>query len=171
LIYVQQRSTRPSLGVNLEGMKYKDWPIANLLLNESRQAKLLNLRNIEKAGQILVEMSRDAWQAAARPLIKERHIAPSNLFLSELTDKQWHDIIKEALDCLDKKAGYKGRGHQVVSRIKSNDTKKMDVSPHLTFRIVITDKEPQSIDSFLDDLKEAQNTLAPLYRFALEQIK
>jgi hypothetical protein len=160
-----------SLGVNLEGMKYKDWPITNLLLNERKHAKLLGLCDIERASEIQVRMSRDAWQAAARPLIKERHIAPANLFLSELNKTLWSDIINESLGCLNKSADYKGRGTQTVSRIKSNDTKKMEVSPHLSFRLFITDSEPHSLDLFLKDLKDAQSALMPLYNFVTEQIK
>jgi hypothetical protein len=170
-IVVNGDTGKISLGVNLEGIKYKDWPIANLLLKERKQAKLLDLTRLDNADKIQIKMSRDAWQAASRPPIKERHIAPTNLLLSDLTTKQWNGIIEESLGCLNKKLGYKGRGSQVVSRIKSGDTKQMDVSPHLGFRVTITDSEPQDIDAFLTSLKQAQNILLPLYDFVTEQTK
>lgn len=170
-ISINSNTGKVTLGVNLEGMKYKDWPIVNLLLKEREQASLISLTQIKNSDRIRVKMSRDAWQAAARPPIKEEHIAPKNLKLSNLNAKVWNEIIEESLGCLNKDKGYKGRGSQVVSRIKSGDTKEMEVSPHLGFKLTVSENEPQDIDSFLADLKNAQNILMPLYDFVLEQTK
>ena len=175
-VAVNKKTGKVSLGVNLEGMKYqnkdklKEWPITNLLLNEAKRAKLLSLTSISRAHDIQVKMTRDAWQAASRPPIAECNIAPEGLMLSELTQEIWTNIINESLGCLNEKQGYKGRGSQVISRIKSGDKKLMDVSPHLGFRITVTNDTPQSVDKFLDDLKAAQNILMPLYKFALERV-
>lgn len=170
-IAINSETGNVSLGVNLEGMKYNDWPITNLLLKERNDASLVNLKTTKGADKILVKMTRDAWQAASRPPIKERDIAPKGLLLSNLTTDIWNNIIEESLGCLNKMNGYKGRGRQVVSRIRSGDTKEMDVSPHLGFRVTITESEPTNIESFLIDLKNAQDILMPLYKFVLERVK
>ncbi|WNC72504.1 hypothetical protein RGQ13_00595 [Thalassotalea psychrophila] len=160
-----------SLGVNLEGMKYKNWPITNLLIRESKQSKLLNLVNTESSNEIRVNMTRDAWQAASRPLIAERNISPQGLMLSELTSTIWSDILNESLGCLNKREGYKGRGKQVVTRIKSGDTKEMEVSPHLGFRVTICETKPTDLNKLLNEFKKAQAILMPIYNFVAEQSK
>lgn len=170
-IEVDKVSGNIILGVNLEGMKYKDWPITHFLLKESKETKLLDLKGIDSADIINVKMTRDAWQAAARPLIKEQNITPEGLKLSELTYDKWMDIINESLGCLDEKKQFKARGKQSVNRIKSGDYIEMDVSPHLGFKVVITNTEPTNFNLFFHDLKKAQSILMPLYKFVSDRTK
>ncbi len=159
------------LGVNLEGMAYDNWPISNLLINELDEAKLLELVNIDNSNEIHIEMTRDAWQAAARPPIKEHLISPEGLFLSELSADIWKDILDESLGCLNSSRSYKARGKQIVTRTKSGDSIEMEVSPHLRFYIQIWEKSPLEVDEIQSRISQAHSWLLPLYNFVEHQSK
>jgi len=64
------------LGVNLEGKEYNNWPIADFIINELREGKLISLaRGIDYSSMIWVGMHRDAWgKNGIRELIEERKI-------------------------------------------------------------------------------------------------
>lgn len=51
------------LGVNLEGKKYDDWPVAQLIERELSQPRLLtgHRPRVAKPGRVTVSWSRDAW--------------------------------------------------------------------------------------------------------------
>ncbi len=168
-IIVNRNTGQVSLGVNLEGVKYDNWPITNLLLKERDDCVLLELINIECAKNINISMTRDAWQAAARPEIAERFISPQNLKLSELTHSQWNNIIKQSLACLDKRSDYRKRGIQAVYLSKSKVKKEMPTSPHLNFNIQIFDHKPTNLSSLIEAVKRAKNLLMPLYKFTRDQ--
>ena len=170
-IIVNRNTGAVSLGVNLEGMKYKNWPITNLLLAEQENMTLLELTNIDEAKNINFKMTRDAWQAAARPEIAERFITPENFKLSNLSKPQWSSIIEESLACLDESSGYRKRGSQTVYLTKSKPpkNKKMPTSPHLSFHLQVSTNEPKDINEFIASLKHAKSVLMPLYKFTLKQ--
>jgi hypothetical protein len=168
-ITVNRNTGQISLGVNLEGVKYDNWPITNLLLKERDQCRLVDLINIEGAKSININMTRDAWQAAARPEIAERFITPENLQLSELTHSQWKNIIEQSLACLGEKSDYRKRGTQVVYLTKSKVKKEMPTSPHLNFNIQIFDHNPANLSLLIEAVKRAKNLLMPLYVFTRDQ--
>ena len=60
------------LGVNLEGMKYDDWPVARLIEREISRPLLLTRyrRQVARPDRVTVLGARDAWQYRARPRIK-----------------------------------------------------------------------------------------------------
>ncbi len=89
-IGIDRESGETYLGVNLEGMKHKNWPITNLLLAD-----------INAAEEITVNLTRDAWQAAARSCIKERLIDGSGTTLKSMSPPLWEKMVKEALECLN----------------------------------------------------------------------
>ena len=74
------------LGVNLEGMKYDDWPVARLIEREiSRPILLTRYRpQVARPDKVTVLWSRDAWQYSARRAIKEANIAPTPVALDRL---------------------------------------------------------------------------------------
>ena len=74
------------LGVNLEGMKYDDWPVARLIEREiSRPILLTRYRpQVARPDKVTVLWSRDAWQYSARRAIKEADIAPTPVVLDRL---------------------------------------------------------------------------------------
>ena len=59
------------LGVNLEGMRYNDWPVARFIERElSRPLLLTRYRGwVARPGRVIVRWTRDAWQVRARPPI------------------------------------------------------------------------------------------------------
>ena len=127
-----------TVGVNLEGMKDQGWPIARVLLHERREPAFPSvLRSLAPTHDVEVWLERDAWQAAARPPILESFIGPSGPVPgSSLTDALWHEMVGEALGCLDESRGYAGRGRQVVTLPKAGRQEK-DVSPHLQVKVAM----------------------------------
>ena len=67
------------LGVNLEGMKYDDWPVARLIEREISRPLLLTRyrREVARPDKVTVLWARDAWQYSARRRIKEANLAPT----------------------------------------------------------------------------------------------
>ena len=79
------------LGVNLEGMKYDDWPVVRLIEREiSRPLLLTQYRpRVARPDNVTVLWSRDAWQYSARRPIKEANIAPTPVALERLDAQGW----------------------------------------------------------------------------------
>jgi hypothetical protein len=95
------KSGEPRLGVNLEGMNYKDWPIAAFVEAERETLSWLSLSNrIPHGDEIVVSFRRDAWQRAARPNIAERHLGKREVPLSLLSKTDWLQMLDEAYACL-----------------------------------------------------------------------
>jgi hypothetical protein len=155
-----------TLGVNLEGMKYGklDWPIARLIEVEMREPALPWLiENLSYAGAVELWFEREAWQAAARPSIRENAIGPEPpLLLSELDTETWLAILKEAYDCLDPQRGHRGRAKQIVTLSQAGSREK-DVAPHLQFKTVMPDFSSRNMQVCLS---AARQTLLPIYTFA-----
>ncbi|MFN6971031.1 MAG: GIY-YIG nuclease family protein [Rheinheimera sp.] len=140
------------LGVNLEGMKYKNWPIAALIQSELKHPRLLDVvaRTNTKANFYL-SLRRDAWQVHARPTIKEQLIGGQEFALCELTSEKWQNMLLEALDCLDKEKNFMGRTLQTVTIKTTGKCQTMQVSPHLTIWLAISEED--SIQEKLTELK------------------
>ena len=162
-VCVDQDTGAASLGVNLEGMKYKDWPIARLLLREKNELKLPSLSNISEAEEIHVGLRRDAWQAAARLPIKERNITGSNTSLSEIYTELWSDMLDEALLCLDAGKNYRGRQKQNVTLSRTGKVVEREISPHLIIYTNLWTSPPENAEEIIDMIKTAYNRLLPVY--------
>ena len=134
-IVISSETGETRLGVNLEGMKYKDWPIANFLLNEVQKPQIFDVCDrVVDADQIFLMLARDAWQATARPNIIEGAIGVGNIALRDIDSDLWNSMLAEALTCLSKESGYRGRARQDVT-LKGRLTdrrRSMEVSPHLS---------------------------------------
>ncbi len=91
------------LGVNLEGMKYDDWPVVRLIEREiSRPLLLTQYRpRVARPDNVTVLWSRDAWQYSARRPIKEANIAPTPVALERLDAQGWAEAPRGARECLD----------------------------------------------------------------------
>lgn len=165
-IYPNEGKAR--VGVNLEGMEYRDWPIATLIKAELKVPALLRLVPHLRAPQdITLRFTRDAWQVTSRPNILEKNLGGREFRLSELTEDLWHTILTEGIDCLNKDRSYRGRGRQAVTVVRkagpdANST-DMPVSPHLT---IWTPIDP-SRDS-IEDLSSAIEHLKPVHEWALK---
>ena len=144
-ISVNDEDGEAKLGVNLEGMKYKNWPISIFLKGELDNPRLPSLAKvIPGANKIHIKLERDAWQVLSRPPIKEKNIAGSGTLLSELTEKVWSDMLKEAYDCLNSDKNHKGRAKRSVTLMPSGEEKEMEVSPHLGFNTIAWSSIPNS---------------------------
>lgn len=151
------------VGVNLEGMQYRDWPIARLIQRELGASTLPTLiRKVGAADPMEIRWKRDYWQAASRPLIDERWIKPTPIFVSRLTDDLWREALNGAAGCLASPQG--GRASQEVTLSKGRRRVIGEVTPHLTIAF------PSNIPaSWLDFLTEGKTRLHPFYDWAVER--
>ncbi|MEI6270339.1 MAG: hypothetical protein WCP01_15795 [Methylococcaceae bacterium] len=169
-ISVNDENGETKLGVNLEGMKYKNWPISTFLKEELDNPQLPSLAKvITGANKIHIWLDREAWQYQARPPIKER-IEGSGTLLSELTDTVWSEMLNEAYGCLNADKNHKGRAKQIVTLISSEEVKMMEVTPHLGINTILWSSIPNSEEDAKSKLQEAFRRLRPLYDFVKETI-
>ena len=134
-IYTEPEDIR--LGVNLEGLKYANWPITTLLLSESANPRIFAVRDqLTDSDQIFLRFTRDAWQAASRPSIVEKFIGPGDISIKNIDSELWQSMLAEAIECLSEEKGYRGRASQLVTLANQSSqhdkTRRMGVSPHLT---------------------------------------
>jgi hypothetical protein len=169
-ISVNDENGEAKLGVNLEGMKYKNWPISTFLKEELDNPHLLSLTNSTGANKIYIKLERDAWQGRRRPSIKEKNIKGSGTLLSELTDTIWSEMLNEAYGCLNAEKNHRGRAKQRVTLISSEEIKMMEVAPHLGFNTIAWSSIPNSEEDAKSKLQDAFGRLRPLYEFVKETI-
>jgi hypothetical protein len=170
-ISIDRESGETYLGVNLEGMKYKNWPIATLLLAETQDASLPSFADINTAEEITVNLRRDAWQAAARLNIKERHIDGSGNTLKDISPLLWEKMVKEAFECLNPHVNYRGRGRMDVTLVKSGNKVTKEVSPHLTFNMLVWEKQPKTLEEAVQLISASHDKLLPLYNWVETKCK
>lgn len=167
-IAVQPKSNEISLGVNLEGLMYKNWPISKLIKSELKAPELPKIiEDLKTSDQIFLSFWRDAWQVASRPEIKEKYIGGKPFKLNELTEEKWRCILNEALECLDKEHDYQRRSKQKVTLVKKdgkNMTQFMAVSPHLTIwsPLTINENIEVSIRNKIIELKSIHSWMKQL---------
>jgi hypothetical protein len=160
------RDQRRWVGVNLEGMRYDDWPIARLLERELSRPTLLELvRRYSGLRDVILLLRRDYWQATSRPPIEARNIGPTPIALGSLTEDAWRAALEEALDCLDAGRGHRGRATQQVTLVSGKQVEGA-VSPHLTFQYFALGSM-----SWEDLCREAKDRMAPLYEWATDRAK
>lgn len=159
------KDDRARLGVNLEGLKYSDWPISKLIKSEQKDELLLRVvANLGDPDRIILRFTRDAWQASARLAIVEEHLGEGEVKLSELAPNLWQKILAKALECLNPDANHLGRSKQLVTLKNSplgTAPRTVQVSPHLT---IWTPIDP-SKDS-TEELSSAISRLRPIYEWA-----
>lgn len=134
-IFISKDTGDVCLGINLEGLKYNNWPISRFILSEIKKPTI-NTLDIPTPEKIFIRFSRDAWQASARPVIKESLIGGKELSLAECSTEIWLNTLTESATCLDEEKNYLGRKKQTVTLMKKpnngEQTRIMEVSPHLT---------------------------------------
>lgn len=152
-------------GVNLEGLKYDDWPIDRFISRELESPRLLEFKmSLKHADSVYIYFQRDAWQVAARPLIDERFIGGKVMTLSEVSHDQWKKILQEAHACLDRNGASIRRARQIVTLSKSGPT-EMEVSPHLMIYTKLWSNCPAGISEAVSIINEKMGLLQPLYGF------
>lgn len=140
-IFISKETGDIRLGINLEGLKYKDWPISRFIQSEIKQPTISTL-DMPTSNEIFIRFSRDAWQASARPAIKENFIGGREFSFAECNTEIWLSILTEAAACLNEEKFYHGRKKQRVTLIRKpksgEQIRVMEVSPHLTIWTPIT---------------------------------
>lgn len=152
-----------TVGVNLEGTKPGDWPIARCLERELTAPRLpAMLQSLPGTERVEVWLERDAWQQSRVP-IKEWYIGPEPPFsISRLTDKTWKEMVTQALACLDASRGYRGRGRQLVTLPRAGEQIK-DVSPHLQVKCALAAATVSATT-----LDEAWTVLRPVHEYLVQ---
>jgi hypothetical protein len=164
---VEKDTGRVRLGVNLEGKKYTNWPIATFILSEKGGPQIMSvIAQLERPEDVYLRFVRDAWQATARPLIKEMYIGGAESSLREIDSNRWADILDEALECLNEDANFRGRAKQTVtlaSKPKSGgQVRIMQVSPHLN---IWTEVKPEG--NLEQSLQRQVAALQPVYDWVM----
>ncbi|MGK0498451.1 MAG: hypothetical protein ACJAYG_000078 [Oceanicoccus sp.] len=124
------------LGVNLEGMKYKGWPISTFIQSEMNNPQIEAVRSkLNNPESVVIRFARDAWQVTSRPTIVENSLGGKERSFTETSVDQWGEVLTEALGCLSREANYRGRAKQSVTLErkpkKGTQVRLMNVSPHL----------------------------------------
>lgn len=153
------------VGVNLEGMQYRGWPVARLIQRELQTPTLPALvRQLHTGDSVVVRWRRDYWQAASRPPIEEKDIAPTPIPAGQLTEDLWRKALEEAARCLDATKPGGGRATREVTLSVSKERVTGPVSPHLT--ILVPSPAPYEWELYFSRTK-AQ--LQPFYDWAVQQ--
>jgi len=159
----KDKPERARLGVNLEGMKYDDWPIARFIESELKSRALLSLP-VENE-KIYVGFFRDAWQVTNRPAIEERSLGCSGISLEAMTDLQWKKTLEDAYACLDPQNNHRGRAKQQVTLSNSGIVKTMEVSPHLQIYTTIWSIFPADFQEARTSMQKGFDRLMPVYEY------
>lgn len=159
------RDRKQWLGVNLEGMKYDDWPIARLITRELQRPTLPRLvRDVGHTDPAVASWKRDYWQVAARPSIREGSIKPTPILLSRLTEEGWREALDEAFACLlDRRPQNWTRATQQVTLDVGGREVIGPVSPHLTLVFPAAVYTP-----WQEFLTQAKARMQPFYEWAVE---
>ena len=168
--WVSLRDGSGVFGVNLEGMKYDDWPIARLIERELETPTLFSIvSRIPFPSRVQLSWQRDCWQARARIRTMEGDIPPSPIQLDRVTPASWLQMLEEAQQCRNPERDFRGRGRQEVTLAASSRRVERHVTPHLQFRTTLWDPMPASDDAVLAALRRAHEELDHLLSFVAER--
>jgi T5orf172 domain len=170
---IYQDSGDVALGVNLEGKKYDNWPIAQFISCELAKPTIEFLQVTEfNAGLIRVGFFRDAWQVASRPKIMEYHLKNSETLLSDWNFGLWRETLIEAQACLCLNNFHRGRGEQEVSIIRKGgkvERKLMPISPHLNIRTTAFNLADEGFQNVQVKLDGAFQRLTDIYSWVAQR--
>ena len=156
-VWYSQRKETAWLGVNLEGKRYDDWPVARLVEREIAHPLLLTEYRVRVARpeEVTVSWKRDAWQVGSRIRImeSESRIPPTPIALDLLDCAGWTSALGCARECLDSKRKYRGRRRTKVTLRRSGQTVERDVSPHLQFKTRLNESTPHAMQRAKDNLE------------------
>ena len=167
---VDRERSVATIGVNLEGKEYDNWPIARFIERELQHVGLPSMvRTLADADRAELWWSRDAWQFTARPPIREENIGPDPpVPLDRLTADLWRTMLNEAYDCLDPARKHRGRAKQWVT-FENGSRKINGVSPHLQIKRIIWRQAPTSVDAAVKALTNGRDALNAVYNFVRDR--
>lgn len=170
---IYQDSSDVALGVNLEGITYDDWPIAQFISSELTKPTIELLQAMEfNADEIIIGFYRDAWQRATRPKIVEHQLKNSETPLSDWNKNLWKETLIEAQACLCMNNSHRGRGEQEVSIIRKGgklERKLMPISPHLNIRTTAFNLADEGFQNVQFKLESAFQRLADIYSWVAQR--
>ena len=160
---IRPETGRANLGVNLTGKKYSGWPIARLIERELASSEVFSvISQLSAPNLIQTCWWRNYWQAGVQIPIREHRIGC--VLLSDLRPDKWKQMLIEALECLYKEKGHRGRGTQTVTFV-SGQKKKGPVSPSLTFARELWTRFPNELSTCIAAIWQARTELQPVYDF------
>jgi len=166
-VWTNKNKQNIQLGINLEGMKYNNWPIANFILSELEQSTIQKIKStLKQPENIHIRFLRDAWQATSRPNIVEKYLGGQEWSFAETDSNRWRSILTEALDCLNKQKNYRGRAKQLVTyenKPKNGERiRNLPVTPHLLIwtAINLSGDITQNLNSGITQLKPVHEWVA-----------
>ena len=166
-VTLDPRDGMQTVGVNLEGLTYDDWPIARLIERERAEPSLPRLLSRHPGlATVILRWRREHWQAGSRLAIQESEIAPTPIALGNLDEAGWQSALDEAGDCLELRRRRRGRARQTVTLTTGTKVEDAEVSPHLTFEYFA--HEERGWESFM---REARATMDPLYEWTKNRAK
>ena len=174
--YFDGLNKRHFLLVNLEGKKYQDWPIAQLLDRELRDPKLPNLsESLLPLDDVELIVMRDSWLPHGNRETNDDFLASTPKPLTDVTREFWRKVVLEGLNCLSQDKNGRGRGKRIVSK-PGGGRRETETTPHLQFRLLLTPPEISGLTSYGKFIKafspmwrEGCTTLEPLYDFVAER--
>ena len=168
-----ERDQTATLGVNLEGMQYDDWPVARLIEREISRPRLLTeyRGRVPRPEMVKVRWWRDAWQGPSRVAIKESSLEPTPIALNRLDGDGWARALHQARGCLNPDRGYRGRRKTNVTLRRSSQIVEKWVSPHLQFTVRFAENSLRSLRRAKDDLRRAKDDLEVLREFTIRQTR
>jgi hypothetical protein len=167
-LLVSTESNIIRIGVNLEGLKYNNWPIAKFIQSELVNPKLFEtVHKLNDPENTFISFSRDAWQGPSRLAIVEKYLGGKEFTLAEITLEKWTNMLNEALGCLDKEKDYLGRAKQIITfenqQKNGAQVQTKNVSPHLTIWSPLNFNE-----SMQEQLEHKIANLKPIYDWVKE---
>ena len=171
---VREDTGDATLGVNLEGKKYRDWPILRFILHEMDKPSIESLIVPEfGCDSIDVCFHRDAWQFGSRLNIRERKLKYSDTPLSNWNNQKWCETLVEAKACFRLDSDSAGRGKQEVTVVRKNGTSRIDtmeVTPHLGFKTIAFNMSDRNSASIEVALEEAFQRLDHVYAWVSDRV-
>jgi hypothetical protein len=161
-VSVERSDLTQWFAVNLEGLAYRDWPIARFINREMESPELPSLAGqVDEPDTIFVHLTRDAWSGPrGRVAVEQWSLLPRRA-LNLLTPTVWQRAVVAARSCLAGPEG--GRGIASLTRSKNQLREEFEVSPHLNVGVVLQARGTQL--SRLRELEKVQARLRPVYEF------
>jgi hypothetical protein len=152
--------------VNLEGLEYRNWPIARFIARELEAPKLFDtVAGADPLRKVCVQLTRDAWAGRRTRVAVERWSLLSRQPVGGLSPALWRSSLVAARTCLASADG--GRGKARLTRVKTHLAEDLETSPHLTFGVELT--ADGTVEERVLELRRAMQLLTPLHDFVREQ--
>jgi hypothetical protein len=155
------------LGVNLEGTSSPGWPLPTFLTQELvRPLLFCVIDKHENPESVEVRLWRDVWIAGVKHRSVGDELRPTPVLLSRLTGGGWQRALRAAFKCTDTTNAGHGFGRADIVLLSSGGKRSQAmVSPHLQFKTLLWESEPESVVARAKLMNQAIRRLRPVYGF------